>query len=113
MTETGLTPLNLSQLNTFQQVQLLVPVIIGSPILVSWLVVLSASAPLRRDSRRLSSKIKSEEASGFVKHLETPPSNLSTASRFGRPKSLIIAQAANLHRRAQTLRSPQTLNDYD
>jgi hypothetical protein len=40
MTETGLTPLNLIQLNTFQQVQLLVHVIIGSPILVSWLVVM-------------------------------------------------------------------------
>jgi hypothetical protein len=40
MTETGLTPLNLSKLNTFQQVQLLVHVIIGSPVLVSWLVVM-------------------------------------------------------------------------
>ncbi|KAL3425030.1 cation transporter [Phlyctema vagabunda] len=40
MTETGLHTLNLSTLNTFQQVLLFILTIIGNPIFVSWLVVL-------------------------------------------------------------------------
>ncbi|RDW65510.1 hypothetical protein BP5796_10202 [Coleophoma crateriformis] len=60
MTETGLNTLNLSSLNTFQQVLLFLLAILGSPILVSWIVVMFRKRAFEKKFREMVRQEKGE-----------------------------------------------------